>query len=179
MPLIGVAIAIPEPYGSELREARARFGDALAAAIPTHVTLLPPTEVATGELPKAQRHLEDIAGSVQPFELRLRGTGTFRPISPVVFIRIAAGGDSCTQIQAHVRSGPLSRDLDFPYAPHVTVAHHLPDLQLDAAATELATYDVTIEVTSFSHYRHGADGVWRPECEYAFGRPGEGRFPPR
>ena len=42
---IGVAIAIPEPYGSQLQSMRASFGDSLAEAIPTHVTLLPPTIV--------------------------------------------------------------------------------------------------------------------------------------
>ncbi|MGC5413367.1 2'-5' RNA ligase family protein, partial [Streptomyces sp. DT225] len=41
---LGVSIAVPEPYGSLLQERRASFGDPAAHGIPTHVTLLPPTE---------------------------------------------------------------------------------------------------------------------------------------
>lgn len=169
MAIIGVAIAIPEPYGSELQRARARFGDPLAAAIPTHVTLLPPTELGPGELPKVELHLEDLAATLRPFEMRLRGTGTFRPISPVVFVRVEEGRAACEVIEGSVRSGPLSRELAFRYHPHVTIAHHLPDPTLDAAAGELAAYDVRFVVDSFSHYRHGSDGVWRPERAYVFG----------
>lgn len=44
---IGVSIAVPEPHGSLLQERRAGFGDPAACGIPTHVTLLPPTEVDT------------------------------------------------------------------------------------------------------------------------------------
>ncbi|WP_434582252.1 2'-5' RNA ligase family protein [Carbonactinospora thermoautotrophica] len=43
---IGVAVAIPEPYGTCLQSYRESFGDPLARAIPTHVTLLPPTAVS-------------------------------------------------------------------------------------------------------------------------------------
>ena len=42
---IGVALPIPEPHGSELQAYREFFGDPLAASIPTHITLLPPTPV--------------------------------------------------------------------------------------------------------------------------------------
>ena len=47
---IGVAIPIPEPYGRALQQVRESFGDPLARSIPTHITLLPPTEVAADDL---------------------------------------------------------------------------------------------------------------------------------
>ena len=47
---IGVAIAIPEPYGGELQRVRESYGDPLARSIPTHITLLPPTEVQADDL---------------------------------------------------------------------------------------------------------------------------------
>ena len=52
---IGVSIAVPEPHGSLLQERRAGFGDAAAHGIPTHVTLLPPTEVADTALAFVKR----------------------------------------------------------------------------------------------------------------------------
>src|SRR6478672_9495205 len=48
---IGVAVGIPEPYATELREWRHKFGDPMASAIPPHVTLLPPTEVEVADRP--------------------------------------------------------------------------------------------------------------------------------
>lgn len=172
MPLVGVAIAIPEPYGTELRAARARFGDPLASAIPTHVTLLPPTEIDAGELAKVDLYLEDIAGSHSSFEMRLQGTSSFRPISPVVFVQVVRGSAECRDIEVAVRAGPLTRDLVFPYHPHVTIAHDLPAAVLEKAAAELATYHAGFEVTGFSRYHHGADGVWRPDRDYPFAQDG-------
>ena len=40
---IGVAIDIPAPWGEQLQNWRAEFGDPMAKAIPPHITLLPPT----------------------------------------------------------------------------------------------------------------------------------------
>ena len=56
MATIGVAIAIPEPFGSELQRHRASFGDPQASAIPTHVTLVPPTDI-DGDVERGQDHL--------------------------------------------------------------------------------------------------------------------------
>ncbi len=65
--------------------------------------------------------------------MHLRGTGTFRPVSPVVFVTVAEGISGCEQLASSVRRGPLAADLQFPYHPHVTVAHHLDDDTLDRA----------------------------------------------
>lgn len=78
---LGVSIAVPEPYGSLLQERRAGFGDPAAHGIPTHITLVPPTEVAEERLPEIEAHLAGVAACYQPFPVRLKGTGTFRPLS--------------------------------------------------------------------------------------------------
>jgi 2'-5' RNA ligase len=174
---IGVAIAIPDPYGTALQAFRESYGDPLATAIPTHVTLLPPTEVHDNDLTAIEEHLRKVALAEEPFELHLRGTGSFRPVSPVVFVQLAGGIADCERIEAQVRSGPLSRELSFYYHPHVTVAHDLPDDVLERAYTELASYDARFSVWGFSLYEHGADGVWRPQRDFPFGRPLPGPAP--
>jgi 2'-5' RNA ligase len=174
---IGVAVAIPEPYGSELQTWRQRFGDPLATAIPTHVTLLPPSEVDEAQLPEIEEHLRAIAVDEQPFDLHLRGTGTFRPVSPVVFVQLAGGISDCERLEARVRSGPLERELRFNYHPHVTIAHDLPDDLLDTAFTKLSGYEAIFPVWGFSLYEHGGDGVWRPQRDFPFGRAVPGPLP--
>lgn len=169
MPTIGVAVAIPEPFGDELRHARLRCGDPLAAAIPTHVTLLPPTAVSSDATQAIEEHLQKVADETPTFGMLLRGTGTFRPVSPVVFVQVAVGLVECEQLAAEVRSGPLAgRELVFPYHPHVTIAHDTPEPALDLAFEELADYEAAFDVKGFSLYRHGTDGVWRPVRAYAF-----------
>jgi 2'-5' RNA ligase len=169
---IGVAIAVPEPYGSELREFRASVGDPQAEGVPTHVTLLPPTVVDADRFRGIEQHLADVAGRHECFGMRLRGTATFRPVSPVVFVAVAEGISACEMLAADVRSGHLERELSFPYHPHVTVAHQLDDNALDKAFDALSDYECTFDVLDFHLYVHGDDEVWRPYRSFPLGPPG-------
>ena len=168
MPTIGVSVPVPHPYGKELQECRRAFGDPLADAIPAHVTLLPPTAVSSLAMPQIEAHLAGAAGVVRPFTMILRGTGTFRPVSPVVFVQVARGIPACERLEAQIRRGPLHRELGFPYHPHVTVAHGLPDEVLDRAFDELASYSCSFDVCGFDLYEHGADLVWRSVRTFDF-----------
>ena len=103
--------------------------------------------------------------------MHLRGTGTFRPISPVVFVSLVEGISQCEQLADAVRSGPLALDLAFPYHPHVTIAHHLSDELLDRAFEELADFDCEFDVEHFHLYVHDEDLGWRPTRNFAL-RPG-------
>ncbi|MEU7055310.1 2'-5' RNA ligase family protein [Streptomyces sp. NPDC046197] len=168
---IGVSIAVPEPHGSLLQERRAGFGDAAAHGIPTHVTLLPPTEVDAADLAAVEAHLTEVATAGRPFVMRLSGTGTFRPLSPVVYVRVVEGAEACAWLQKQVRhaSGPVARELQFPYHPHVTVAHGIDDAAMDRAFAELADFEAEWPCTGFALYEQGTDGVWRKLREFTFG----------
>jgi 2'-5' RNA ligase len=166
---IGVAVPIPDPYGLELQRCRESFGDPLARSIPTHITLVPPMRVPASAMEAIERHLREVAEDERPFPIHLRGTGTFRPVSPVVFVALAVGISDCEHLERRVRRGPLDRALNFPYHPHVTVAHHLADDPLDRAFKELSDYETEFPVWGYSLYEHGQDGVWRPRREFAFG----------
>jgi 2'-5' RNA ligase len=160
--VIGVSIAVPEPWATEIQDLRAGYGDPLARAIPTHVTLLPPTQLAAEALPRIGEHLRRVAAGQAPFRMQLRGSGTFRPVSPVTYVKLDQGLRECRVLEAAVRAGPLARELAFPYHPHITVGHGLPEDVLIRAESELRGYWAEFEVTSFSLYRFGADEVWRP-----------------
>src|SRR3954464_13955663 len=169
---IGVAIGLPEPFNSELQRWRERLGDPNAARIPPHVTLLPPTDVPSGSLPAIEKHLLNVAMNEQEFDIRLRGSATFRPVSPVVFVPLVQGISECERLEAEVRSGRLHREVRFPYHPHVTVAHDLPEDALDMAFTALASYDAEFRVHGFSLFEQGVDGAWRPQRDFVFGGGG-------
>lgn len=162
MPTIGVSVAIPPPYGDELQARRASYGDPLAECIPTHVTLLPPTDVDEQRVPDMVAHLQAVSALAAPFSMTLHGTGTFWPVSPVVFVQVSVGLVECEILERAIRSGPLRRSLEFNYHPHVTVAHHVPQESLSKAFSDLSEYRCTFTVSQFHLYEHGADGVWRP-----------------
>ena len=165
MPTIGVAIAIPEPWATQLQDYRTSVGDTTAAMIPTHITLVPPTEV-DDDLSTIEKHLEGAASGIHAFPVHLRGTGTFRPVSPVVFVTLVEGISQCEQLAGAVRRGPLGVALHFPYHPHVTVAHHLDDGPLDQAFAELADFECEFRVDGFHLYVHDTDLGWQPTREF-------------
>ncbi|MBO9524445.1 MAG: 2'-5' RNA ligase family protein [Nocardioidaceae bacterium] len=169
MPTIGVSIAVPDPEGSALQEYRVALGDDTARHIPTHITLVPPTEVADEAMPVIEKHLSAAAARHRPFRVSLRGTGTFRPVSPVVFIGVVEGISSCELLADTVRTGPLAVEVRFPYHPHVTVAHHLGEEQLDRAFEELAGYEAGFAVDAFWLYVHDEHHGWRPTRSFRLG----------
>lgn len=166
MPTIGVAVAIPEPWATQLQDYRTALGDETATMIPTHVTLVPPTEVEDDGLAAVERHLAAAAATVPSYRVHLRGTGTFRPVSPVVFVTLAEGISQCERLAAAVRRGPLDVELVHPYHPHVTVAHHLADDLLDRAFEELADFECRFEVTEFHLYVHDSAVGWQPTRQF-------------
>jgi 2'-5' RNA ligase len=162
VPLIGVSIAVPDPCGPELQDYRASLGDDTAHQIPTHITLVPPTEIARTDVPHVVSHLEAAASDHDAFGIHLRGTGTFRPVSPVVFVGVVEGISECELLAKSVRTGPLDMAVEFPYHPHVTVAHHLPEATLDQAFGDLAGFECEFDVDGFWLYTYDEAPGWVP-----------------
>lgn len=162
---VGVAVAIPQPHATVLTKWRARVGDPAAELVFPHVTLLPPTPVAASDMPAVEAHLAAAARTCEPFSMHLSGTGTFRPLSPVVFIQIATGVSQCEVLESAIRSGPLERPLDFPYHPHVTVAHDIDDAALDDAYEGLSGFVARFGVENIVLFsrEHGGRWSWRTE----------------
>ncbi|MCO7218795.1 2'-5' RNA ligase family protein [Klenkia sp. PcliD-1-E] len=172
--VLGVVVDVPEPWAQLLVEWRTKCGDPQAAVVPPHVTLLPPTEVAVADRPLIAAHLAGVARSHPPFEIHLRGTGTFRPVSEVVFVTVARGILDCERIATDVRTGPLARPLSFPYHPHVTVAHDVPTDALDMAAAELADLAATFPVEHFTEFEQQPGGAWSVARRYPLTGPVQG-----
>jgi len=168
MKMISVSISVPAPFGDELQRLRASFGDPSAKSIPTHVTLLSPTEMAEEDATQIHEHLQRVADAQHPFRMLLRSTGTFRPVSPVVFVQVAGGISACERIEQAIRSGPLKRDVPFYYHPHVTVAHKVDDEAMDRAFNDLASYECSFEVDAFDLFEYGDDLVWRAVHTFDF-----------
>ena len=163
---VGVALAVPEPWGPDLQELRAGYGDLIAWTIPTHITLLPPTQVPADRLSAVDEHLRSVAAGVRSFDVALRGTDTFRPVTQTSFVVVAAGAEQCVGLADAVRSGPLRRRLPYPFHPHVTIAVELGDEAHDRAETELADFACDFTVTELERFVLAEHGVWESEVEF-------------
>jgi 2'-5' RNA ligase len=168
---LGVAIAIPEPHATVLTKWRRRVGDSAADLMWPHVTLLPPTPVPVAAMDDIREHLRCAAAENDPFVMHLSGTGTFRPISPVVFIQIARGVSECELLEKLIRCGPLDRSVEYPYHPHVTVAQEIDDAALDEAYDGLSTFVARFPVAKFAMFSRDVDRRWQVGTEFRLGRP--------
>ncbi|HET8683272.1 MAG TPA: 2'-5' RNA ligase family protein [Micromonosporaceae bacterium] len=169
---VGVAIDIPEPWGAQLTQRRKEAGDPVAEYVPAHLTLLGPTEIDPGRFDQVETHLAAVAAASRPFPVLLRGTGTFRPVTEVVFVAVAAGIAECEQLAAAIREPDvLQREQRFPYHPHVTVAQQVPTAELDAVFEDLADFTARFAVDGFTLFAHGPDGRWHPRRHFWLGRP--------
>ncbi|RJF41592.1 2'-5' RNA ligase family protein [Actinomyces sp. 2119] len=169
--VIGVVLALPDAGAERVRTVRAMAGDPLAQVVPPHITLLPPTAVDTDALAAVADHLRWVASRTAPFDVRLREVGTFRPVSPVVYLSLRSGAAQCDLLQARVRdeAGPLARPLSFPFHPHVTLAQGLDDASLDLAATAGAELEISFEAASLDLCRLSPQGLWEEIRSFSFG----------
>ncbi|MEU5938444.1 2'-5' RNA ligase family protein [Micromonospora sp. NPDC047548] len=165
---IGIAVDVPEPWGGMLTRRRVEAGD--PQVVPAHVTLLGPTEIPVAALPAVEEHLARVAAAHLPFTLHLRGTGTFRPVTQVVFVAVAAGISECEVLAAAINAAPeLHRQARFPYHPHVTVAQDVAPDALDRAYEDLADFSAMFEVDSFTLFSHSGETRWQPRRDFRLG----------
>lgn len=162
----GVAIAVPEPHGSHLRGCRAEFGDPQAASVPTHVTLVPPTETDEAGLADVCEALSDAVCGTASFDMALNGTGTFRPVSPVVFVAVSKGIAETERLAEAVRERLQVEQPRFPFHPHVTVAQEVAEPALDRAYDELADFRCEFTVDAVCLYVHEDGAGWTPRHSF-------------
>jgi 2'-5' RNA ligase len=164
---IGVALRVPEPLAGRLIKARHAAGDPYADIVPPHITLVPPIAVHERALASVSQHIDRCVSAESPFQVRLVGTGTFRPVSPVVFVEVASGRDESARLEKALRKGPLACKPRFPYYPHVTLAHEVADQALDCAQRDLAELDESFDVTHVDLFEMDARGLWNTRGAFA------------
>ncbi|WP_035772224.1 2'-5' RNA ligase family protein [Arthrobacter sp. Br18] len=169
---VGITIPIPEPLATELERWRASFGDPMAVLVPPHITLITTTPATDWQ--DTIEHVRGVAKEQRAFTVTLRSTGSFRPLSPVVFLRVDEGFEECVELHGKLQAGPLERDPEFPFHPHVTVAHDVSDAGMDAAVVELESFEASFPVRSMGLYEHQPSGVWKLREELSFGEDTEG-----
>lgn len=155
---VGIVIPVPEPMASELRRARASFGDPMASVIPAHITLV--TTTPAPDWASALEHVRAVTAAQAPFTVTLRGAASFRPVTPVVYVQVEDGFSQCSQLHKELQSGPLDHENMYPYHPHVTVAHDVSEASMDNAVKTLKDYSASFTVDRIGVFEHDPHGLW-------------------
>lgn len=153
---LGVIISMPSTLAAELSAWRESFGGPEAAAIPAHITLV--SGRAAGSWMEAADYVREVARSAAPFKISLRGTGTFMPISPVVFLNLVEGVQECVELHEQLLAGPVEHLLEFDFHPHLTVAHDLDIESMALAEIEMADFSADFLVSSIGLYDYSHGG---------------------
>lgn len=154
---LGVVIEIPSPLRERLRDWRLRYGGKDAAIVDPHVTLV---SGSTNAWDQAAAHVRSLVHRSKAFTMRLQGTGTFRPVTDVVYLNVTTGAEECTALHDALLTGPLGHDLSFGYHPHLTIAHDVSAALLDAAQTDLSNESMYFDVSSIGLFGIDAAGRW-------------------
>lgn len=158
---VGVVVHVPDPAGAQIAAIRAATGDLLGNHIPTHITLLPPTRVTREEHAALGEHVARVADAEASFAVHLSGTGTFRPISQVVYAALSQGVGRCRSLAEQVCGGPVASPSRFAYHPHVTLAHDIDSAALDRVQAEQDDFDASFTVDELCLYEMSEHTPWR------------------
>ena len=138
---------------------RKRFDPKTAAAIDAHLTLAGPFDSEHGADHYVPR-IRAVAGQYAPFEITIRGFGSFIPTSLTTFAQLADRTDVVAVHDALVNA--LRWKERYPYVPHVTITEYL-DREDTTRVYEVlgqTTLEVSDTVSKLSLMQKGIDGRW-------------------
>lgn len=138
---LGVALLLDEPVRSEVEGLRRAVGDPSLGRMVPHLTLVPPVNVRSADLPQALSRLRSAAaGQPGPLLGTLGPPGTFLPDNPVLYLEVGGDLERLARLRDAVFHPPLARSLTWPWVPHITVGDGVPEERIQGALGVLAGY---------------------------------------
>jgi 2'-5' RNA ligase/N-acetylglutamate synthase-like GNAT family acetyltransferase len=165
----GVVLLVPAPQAAEIDGLRRALGDGALGRVPPHLTLVPPVNVREDRVAEAIEVLRAAAARTAPFTVHLGPPATFHPVNPVVHLAVEGPGrDEVQAIRDAAFHDPLSRDLSWPFVPHVTLADEIAPARIDAALAALADYSVDVRFDRVHLLEEQEGRVWKPVADVPF-----------
>jgi 2'-5' RNA ligase len=174
---LGVVLLVPPPLSGPIDGLRRAFGDPVLEQVAPHVTLVPPVNVAIGDLPEALARMREAAAEVRPLELRLGPVVAFPGHEHVAYLEVRGQDDraleSLHRLQRHVFRPPLERTIDHDFVPHVTVTQGVDAARLAAvleAARSWEDQPARFERIHLLDEQHPSEGKrWVPVADVELG----------
>lgn len=149
-----------------LRTALGGFG---VGRIPPHVTLMPPSNLYTQDVPDEIYRLRRIASETVSFDVEIGPADTFSPVSPVLFLSVKGEGLARLRaLHAQIAQSPLYRQEKRNYVPHVTLIDGEEEQVIGQALQLLKSVVLTQELISFEMMLSPTQGYWEPASDFRF-----------
>jgi 2'-5' RNA ligase len=124
---------VRNPVGEFVEQLRQELHPTIAH-MPTHLTILPPRELAGSEA-AALEFLEEACSHVIPFSVGLGDMEAFLPTTPTVFIQVKRAAYRVRELHDRLCGKGLRCSENWPYIPHVTILKTETNEQANAALT--------------------------------------------
>jgi 2'-5' RNA ligase len=169
---LGVVLLFDAREAAEVQGLRRALGAPTLDTVPPHITLVPPVNVRTADLPAAMRVLRTACARHEPLELETGPVATFSPVTPVVYLAVSGrSAPNLSVLAAELSTGPLTRATDHPFVPHVTLHEDAAPGHVAVALEALGAYRQTVRMDRLWVLEQGADRVWRPLADVPLGPP--------
>jgi len=167
---LGVALLLDPPVRDQVDGLRRALGDESLGRIPSHLTLVPPVNVRTGDLGAALRRLRAAAGVLPgSLHLTLGPPATFLPDNPVLYLDVGGDVERLRRLRDAVFAPPLERPLTWPWVPHVTLADSTTPERIAAALTALDRFAVVTRLERVVLLEEGPGRIWTPLADTDLG----------
>lgn len=176
---LAVALLPPPSLAAVVDTLRRAIGSSSLLRIPPHLTLVPPVNVRSDDLPVVHRVLAEAAAAAAVLELRLGPVTSFAPRTPTV--HLAAGGrsraddEALRALRGRLLRGPLERPEEFPFTPHLTLERRADPEAIPGVVTALGSFEERWPVRSLHLLEHrrpeDRSPYWEPVQEVPFGPP--------
>jgi 2'-5' RNA ligase len=163
------ALLVSEPFAREIDGLRRAMGEH-PERVPPHLTLVPPVNIRTDDLPAVFAHVRGAAAATDSITVTLGPAVTFHPVNPVVYLEVGGEVDAVRALRDRVCSGPLTRPSEHDFVPHVTVVESTTPERIEAALVALADYRVEVTFDAV-HVLQQQEQVWRPIADSRFEQP--------
>lgn len=171
---IGVVLLVPQPLATELDGLRRALGAEERERIPTHLTLVSPTNVRDRDLLVALDHVRRAAAASGPLELALGPAVSFAPVTPTVHLAVGGPGEQglAELHTALTSSPPLDRPRELEWVPHVTLAQEVvPAERIDPVCAAFGAWQATVTIERVHVLRQQTDRSWVPIADARLGPP--------
>jgi 2'-5' RNA ligase len=154
-------LVLPPPVAAEVDGLRRAVGEGNVGAIPPHITLVPPVNVAPSALDQALAVVRDAAAASPPLSVVLGPAATFWPATPVLYLSVHGDLDGVQRLHDAFEAGPWARPTTWPFVPHVTIAQDVAPALIPAAVELLASYRREATITGLHVMREELDASWK------------------
>jgi len=166
---LGVVLLVPQPLATEIDGVRRALGDGALGRIDPHITLVPPVNVNERDMSEALRVVREAASSAPPLTLDLGPVRTFAPVNPVVYLAVGGPADELASLREACLRGPLERQTQHDFVPHVTLSDELAPTRIEPALAALSDLRA-ITTMDRVHVLHELPGrIWRPISDAPLG----------